>query len=105
MAESGGISEKLLSAALSRMNITWEIDKKTEQEIRNALEEAQDYLRRQAGNETLTFESGYLRTLLLDCAWYIKNQKLGDFSQAYAGELTTLRLTEGFGCGKESDTV
>lgn len=100
-----GVSDQLYQAALNRMNYNFELDASTEQNIRNALEEAQDYLRRQAGSPDLSFEEGDYRTLLLDCAWYIINHKKADFGREYSGELTALRLLEGFGCGKESASV
>lgn len=105
MAAENGFSDKLYQAALLRMNYTWAVDKKTEQNIRNAMEEAQDLLRREAGNMGLSFEEGSWRGLFLDCTWYLINQKRADFCREYASELTTLRLTEGFGCGKDTDTV
>ena len=100
-----GVSDQLSQAALVRMNYNIVLDSGTEQNIRNALEEAQDYLRREAGAPELSFESGNLRALVLDCAWYIINHKKADFGREYSGELTALRLMEGFGCGKESTSV
>ena len=100
-----GVSDQLYQAALNRMNYNFELDPSTEQNIRNALEEAQDYLRRQAGNPGLSFEAGDNRALVLDCAWYIINHKKADFGREYSGELTALRLMEGFGCGKASASV
>ena len=38
------VSDSLFSAVTNRMNITWELDEKTETNIRNAIEEAVDYL-------------------------------------------------------------
>lgn len=100
-----GVSDQLYQAALNRMNYNFELDASTEQNIRNALDEAQDYLRREAGSPELSFESGNNRALVLDCAWYIINHKKADFGREYSGELTALRLMEGFGCGKESAGV
>lgn len=105
MAAENGFSDNLYQAALLRMNYTWQVDKKTEANIRNAMEEAQDLLRREAGNMELSFEEGSNRGLFLDCTWYLINQKRADFCREYAGELTTLRLMEGFGCGKETAEV
>ena len=102
MSADKGFSDNLYQAALLRMNYTWQVDKKTETNIRNAMEEAQDLLRREAGNTELSFEAGSYRGLFLDCTWYLINQKRADFCREYADELTTLRLMEGFGCGKES---
>lgn len=100
-----GVSDQLYQAALDRMNYNFELDSSTERNIRNALNEAQDYLRREAGSPELCFEEGNLRALVLDCAWYIINHKKADFGREYSGELTALRLMEGFGCGKESAGV
>lgn len=102
---TGGFSDALYQAALNRMNYTWELDNQTEQNVRNAMEEAQDYLRQRAGNPELSFESGSYRGLFLDCTWYMINHKRADFGREYSDELTTLRLMEGFGCGKESTEV
>ena len=96
------IQDVLYQAVLNRMNITWEPDVKTASNIRNAIEEAQDYLRSFAGNSELSFETGEKRQLLITCAWYFVENKRADFTQEYSGELIDLRLREGFGCGKES---
>lgn len=90
---------KLQQAVQNRMNITWEPDPKTAENIKNAIEEAQDYLRNVAGSPGLSFE-GEARTLLITCAWYIVESKLADFIAEYSGELNILRFTEGFCCGK-----
>lgn len=96
----------LYLAVLNRMNVTWDPDEKMEANIRSAIEEATDYLRKIAGNPELTFYDGELRGLLIACAWYHVENKRADFEQEYSGELIALRLEEGFGCGKEtSDTV
>lgn len=95
--------EALYQAILNRRNITWQPDWKTEQNTRNAIEEAADYLRKIAGNPDLTFFSGELRGLLITCAWYFVENKRAEFAQEYSGELISLRLEEGFGCGKEKD--
>lgn len=95
--------EALYQAVLNRRNITWLPDEQTEQNTRNAIEEATDYLRKIAGNPNLTFYKGELRGLLITCAWYFVENKRADFAQEYSGELIALRLEEGFGCGKEAD--
>lgn len=96
--------DALYQAVLNRMNITWEPDEKTASNIKNAIEEAQDYLRSLAGNSELSFEKGEKRQLLITCAWYFVENKRADFTQEYSGELIDLRLREGFGCGKESES-
>lgn len=100
-----GVSEELYQAALRRMNYTFELDAKTAQNIRDALTEAQAYLRKRSGNPELSFEEPDHRTLLLDCAWYTLNHKTADFRREYADELDALRMMEGFGCGKEDADV
>lgn len=102
MAEK--ISDELYEAVLNRMNITWVPDEKTAQNIKNAIEEAQDYLRNHAGSPELSFEEGELRQLLIACAWYFVENKRAEFSSEYMGELIDLRLREGFGCGKNTES-
>lgn len=99
------VSDSLFSAVTNRMNITWELDEKTETNIRNAIEEAVDYLRKVADSSSLSFEYGELRNLLITCAWYFAETKRAEFIREYSGELVLLRLGEGFGCGKESGEV
>ena len=97
--------EKLYQDLINRMNITWEIDWKTDQNIRNAMEEAKGYLRKIAGNPDLNFYDGELRSLFIACAWYFVENKRAEFSQEYSGDLISLRLEEGFGCGKEKNEI
>lgn len=97
------VSEQLFDDVLNRMNITWDIDDQTKQNIRNAIEEAQDYLRKIAGNPELSFEDGELRNLIIAGAWYFVENKRAEFSREYSGELIALRLEEAFSCGKESE--
>lgn len=101
MDEESKVSDALYDAVLNRMNYTWQPDEKTAQNIQNAIEEARDYLRSRAGNAALSFEGGELRELLITCVWYFVYSKRADFAKEYAPELLALRLTEGFGCGKE----
>lgn len=102
---SGQIGSALYDAILNRMNITWEPDAKLAQNILNAIEEAQSYLRSIAGNPELSFDSGEKRGLLIDCTQYFVEKKRAEFTQEYSGELIALRLEEGFGCGKESEST
>ena len=88
-------------AVLNRMNITWEPDQTTAQNVKNAIEEAQSYLADRSGNPDLQFD-GAKRALLITCAQYILYSKLADFAADYQSELETLRLREGFRCGEES---
>lgn len=93
------VSAELYAAVLNRMNITWEPDEKTAQNIKNAIEEAQDYLCKYADNPELSFESGELRNLIIAGAWYFVENKRAEFAREYSGELINLRLMEAFGCG------
>ena len=100
---AGEVNAALYEAVLNRMNITWTPDEKTAQNIKNAIEEAQDYLRKHAGSPELSFESGEKRSLLIECAWYFVENKRAEFGSEYMGELIALRLEEGFGCGTETE--
>lgn len=93
------ISDALYDAVLNRMNITWEPDEKTARNIKNAIEEAQDYLRDYADNLALPFEHGERRNLLITCAWYFAENKRAEFTTEYSSELILLRLKEACGCG------
>lgn len=95
----------LYDAVLNRMNITWEPDQKLKDKILDAMEEAQSLLRSYAGNYDLTFEKGENRGLFIVCSWYIAENKRAEFAADYSGELLTLRMTEGFGCGKETEST
>ena len=90
---------ELYPLVLARMNITWDLDYATQLNIESAMEEAVSYLREVAGNPSLSFKKGYLRTLFVDCSWYIFEHKRADFRREYSEELTALRLKEGHGCG------
>lgn len=99
-----GISDALFKSVLNRMNITWDPDEATVINIRHAIEEAEDYLRKDAGNPQLSFESGENRQLLIACAWYFAENKRAEFAAEYLSELLDLRLREGFGCGRETES-
>lgn len=96
------VSENLYRQALNRMNITWEPDEKTAQNVEDAIEEAIAYLRDRAGSSTLELDTEEYRGLVIACTWYFVNNRRAEFAEDYAAELTALRLVEGFGCGKES---
>lgn len=95
----------LYDAVLNRMNITWDPDTKTLEKVLDAMEEAQMLLRSYAGNYELTFEEGEHRGLFIVCTWYLAENKRADFEADYSGELINLRMTEGFGCGKEAESA
>lgn len=99
------VSDTLYQATLVRMNISWTPDEQLSMNVRNAVEEAQELLRDHAGNADLSFETGELRGLCVDCAWYLVYHKRTEFLREYAPELTNLRLKEGFGCGKDNENA
>lgn len=99
------VSTALFNAVLNRMNITWEPDEKLKDNIEQAIEEASSFLRSIAGNDEISFDDGEKRTLLIACAWYIIENKRAEFEQEYSGDLIALRLLEGFGCGKETEST
>lgn len=84
----------------SFMNYTWELDPQTVQNIKNCMEEARDYLRNKAGNPGVSFLTGENRNLFKTCVWYLVENKKAEFEREYAPDLTSLRLREGFGCGR-----
>lgn len=104
-AVADAFNTALYNAVLNRMNITWEPDAKQKQNIVNAMDEAQSYLLSVAGSDMLTFDEGEKRTLFIACTWYFVENKRAEFEQEYSGDLLMLRLTEGFGCGKEANQV
>lgn len=94
-------SQELVYAVLNRMNITYTPDAQTRQNVVNAIEEAISFLQGTAGSKDVSFESGEKRTLLIACAWYFVENKRADFESEYQSDLIALRLSEGFGCGKD----
>lgn len=99
------VSDTLYRRALNRMNITWEPDDKTAENIKAAIEEATAYLRDRAGSSTLELDTEEYRGLVIACAWYFVNNRRAEFAEDYAAELTALRLVEGFGCGKKESVL
>lgn len=99
------VSDALYQATLARMNVNWTPDEQFAADVRNAIEEAQELLRDHAGNAGLSFETGELRGLCVDCAWYLVYHKRAEFLREYGPELTNLRLREGFGCGKNDENA
>lgn len=98
------VSEELYYTVLNRRNITWEPDADTERNIKNAMEEAEDYLRSVAGSPSLAFVSGEKRNLFIMCTLYFLENKRSEFREDYQAELISLRLEECFGCGKEAES-
>lgn len=97
--------EEVYSRALNRMGYTWELDEKTKADVEAAIEEAEALLRARAGSPELDLTTTEYRGLLINCAWYLKNNRRTEFEEDYCAELVNLRLSEGFGCGKEESTV
>lgn len=103
MVDSMFAKPALYEAVLNRMNITWEPDAKLEQKILDAMEEAQALLQSHAGNYDLAFDTGEWTGLFVACTWYLAEGKRSDFLADYGSELIMLRMTEGFGCGKQTE--
>ena len=97
--------DQVYSRALNRMGYTWELDPKTEANVKAAIEEAEALLQARAGNPELDLTSPEYIGLYMTCAWYIVNNRRAEFEEDYRAEIVNLRLSEGFGCGKETSTV
>lgn len=97
--------EEVYARALNRMGYTWELDEKTKADVVAAIEEAEALLRARAGNKELDLTTPEYRGLLINCAWYLKNNRRAEFEEDYRAEIVNLRLAEGFGCGKEESAV
>lgn len=95
------VTDDIYNRALNRMGYTWELDEDQATNVRNAIEEAEALLRGRAGNPNLDLTSPEYRSLLIECAWYLVNNRRADFLVDYLGEINTMRLAEGFGCGTE----
>ena len=94
--------EQVYARALNRMGYTWELDQKTEANVKAAIEEAEAMLRARAGSPTLDLTGPEYIGLFVTCAWYLVNNRRIEFEEDYSAELIHLRLSEGFNCGKES---
>lgn len=95
------VSEEIYKRALNRMNYTWDLDEAQAQNVRDAIEEAEALLRAKAGAPALDLTGPEYRGLLIECAWYLVNNRRADFLEDYLGEINAMRLAEGFGCGEE----
>ena len=98
-------SSQVYDIAINRMGYTWELDAKQEQNVVDAIEEAEALLRARAGSPELDLTGPEYIGLLINCAWYIVNKRRAEFEEDYGPEIVNLRLSEGFGCGKEESTV
>lgn len=72
--------------------------------VRSAVEEACAHLQKVAGNPDLDFSDPDDRNLAIDCAWYFLENRRAEFDREYSSDLISLRLREGFGCGKTEDS-
>ena len=97
--------EQVYARALNRMGYTWELDEKQKADVEAAIEEAEAFLRARSGNKELDLTGPAYRGLLIEGAWYFKNQMRAEFEEDYRAEIISLRLVEGFGCGKEESEV
>lgn len=91
--------------ALNRMGFTWELDMQQADNVKAAIEEAEALLRARAGSPALDLTVPEHIGLLINCAWYLVNNRRAEFEEDYRAEIVNLRLVEGFGCGKETSTV
>ncbi len=99
------VNETIYKLALNRMNYTWDLDEKQKRNVEAAIEEAEALLRARAGRPDLDLTCPEYRGLLINCAWYIVNNCRAEFEEDYRAEIISLRLVEGFGCGKEESAV
>ena len=85
--------------AVNRMGYTWTLDEKQENNVNAAIEEAEALLRARAGKAALDLTTPEYRGLLINCVWYLVNNRRAEFEEDYAAEIVNLRLSEGHGCG------
>lgn len=97
--------EQVYARALNRMGYTWQLDEKQEADVKASIEEAEALLRARAGSPELDLTQPEYIGLFMTCAWYLKNQRRAEFEEDYCAEIVNLRLSEGFGCGREESTV
>lgn len=97
--------ELIYQLTLNRMGYTWQLDEKQKANVMAAIEEAEALLRARAGNPDLDLTGPEYRGLLINCAWYIVNNRRAEFEEDYRAEIVPMRLAEGFGCVKEESTV
>lgn len=98
-------AKQVYTRALNRMGYTWQLDAQQEANVKAAIEEAEALLRARAGSPELDLTSPEYIGLLINCAWYLVNNRRAEFEEDYCAEIVNLRLSEGFGCGKEESTV
>ena len=73
--------EEVYSRALNRMGYTWLLDVQQEADVKSAIEEAEALLRARAGNPELDLTTPEYRGLLINCAWYLKNNRRAEFEE------------------------
>lgn len=89
----------------NRNNITWTPDSDQKDNIECAIEEAEALIRDRAGKKDLDLSGPDYRGLWAMCTWYLLNNRRAEFEEDYRPELIGLRLSEGFGCGKEESQI
>ncbi|MEG2617762.1 MAG: hypothetical protein RR998_08365 [Oscillospiraceae bacterium] len=94
------IIDELLKEWMNRQDMNWAAgDEATKTKLSGILERGMAYLRKSAGVPSLAF-AGDIKSLLFDYCRYDLNNCREEFAAAFVAELTTLRLEEGFCCGK-----
>ena len=68
--------EQVYKLALNRMNYTWEPDEAQSANVNAAIEEAEALLRARAGSPDLDLTGPEYRGLLIECVWYLANNRL-----------------------------
>lgn len=91
---------QIYQLAINRMGYTWNLDEKQEENVKAAIEEAEALLRARAGSPELDLTVPEYRGLLIECVWYLVNNRRAEFEEDYCAEIVNLRLSEGFGCGE-----
>lgn len=99
------VRDEIFKRITNRNNITWTPDSDQKDDIECAIEEAEALIRDRVGNNTLDLSGPNYRGLWAVCAWYLLNSRRAEFEEDYRPELIGMRLSEGFGCGKEESQV
>lgn len=92
--------DSLIQAVLDRMGTSWTPDDQYMRKVRSSVEDSCALLRSTAGDPNLPLHQGEYRDLCVICSVYLIYNKRAEFLLDYREELNTLRLREGFGCGK-----
>ena len=97
--------DELRAAFLTRHNINWEPDAEYLRNVDHAMAEAAAHIRSIAANPELSLIGDSIRGLVIECAWYCMEHRKPEFDSDYRSDLLFLRLTEGFGCGKNRENL